>query len=428
MPSRAHGQQSKAARNVAALRAVGLTGSFFLVMLAYYQVKPASRSLFLEHLSAQALPYLWIASALMIGLLMPLYQRCIQKIPRVQLVVSSIVLSQAGLVWFWYQLDSAGPVTAVAFAIFTDIISVVLVEQVWSLANSSFVLAEGRRWYGLVASGGLLGGMVSGGLGSVLLSRFDLPTSDLLMVAVLILVVLAVVTIVFSRVGLFVERQGYRALPVGSLHSFKQMLAQPYLLGIAGILLTAQLIAPVIEYQFLSIVEVNYPDRDPRTAYLAGFFALLSACALATNLVVVPVILRQFGTLGGLLVQPLLVLLSSLAFMVVSSLPVAALMKISDRGLSYSINRVSRELLYVPVDGELIYKAKAWIDMFGYRLFRILGSLLIKLFTVWLPWSLELEELSWITVVTVALWVYLIARIAQTRLGRLANYNRAAPA
>jgi len=87
--------------------------------------------------------------------------------------------------------------------------------------------------------------------------------------------------------------------------------------------------------------------------------------------------------------------------------------KISDRALSYSINRASKELLYVPVDPVLIYQAKAWIDMFGYRTFKIAGSVLILLMTQWLPVTMSVNELSWFTIVICGLWVVFVMFLRQ---------------
>ena len=90
------------------------------------------------------------------------------------------------------------------------------------------------------------------------------------------------------------------------------------------------------------------------------------------------------------------------------TLTMIAATKIGDRGLSYSINRASRELLYIPIDPVMIYQAKAWIDMFGYRLFKVAGSLLILLSTQWLPIKLTLVQLSWLTLVICGTWIVAI--------------------
>ena len=97
-----------------------------------------------------------------------------------------------------------------------------------------------------------------------------------------------------------------------------------------------------------------------------------------------------------------------------STLASAAIMKISDRGLSYSINRASKEQLYIPVDPVQTYQAKAWIDMLGYRLFKVLGSGLILLATQWLSVRLEIGELSFLTIVICALWIMTISFLAKS--------------
>ena len=51
------------ARHDLARRAIILFLNFFLIILAYYQVKSASRSLLVEYWGSANLPYVWIVSA-----------------------------------------------------------------------------------------------------------------------------------------------------------------------------------------------------------------------------------------------------------------------------------------------------------------------------------------------------------------------------
>ena len=130
--------------------------------------------------------------------------------------------------------------------------------------------------------------------------------------------------------------------------------------------------------------------------------------SIGINLGLTPLIHRIFGAIGGLLAQPLMISLLSWCFLFQSSLFFGYAIKIGDRGLSYSINRASKELLYIPIDPVVIYQAKAWIDMFGYRLFKVVGSVVILLFTQWLPITLAVNQLSWCSVAICAIWMGLI--------------------
>ena len=115
----------------------------------------------------------------------------------------------------------------------------------------------------------------------------------------------------------------------------------------------------------------------------------------------------------GMVTQPLLLALSSVVFLVHPVLPVAAAMKISDRGLSYSINRASKEQLYIPVDPVHTYQAKAWIDMLGYRLFKVFGSALILVLAHWLPLGSNAVQLGWLTLLICTLWSVTLVLLAR---------------
>lgn len=411
-------------RTPAAWRALALFSNFFLVILAYYQVKPASRSLYLEHFNAAQLPYVWIASAIVLALLMPAYAQLINRVSRVRIVIGSCGLFAVLLLGFAQGLG--GPAAAVGFYILVDILSVVLVEQFWSLTNSAFVSAEGRRWYGLIGSGGLLGGLVGGQLANLLLAQGGLSTIDLLYVAAALLVLIAGLASLLARLKLFVEAPAAGpppALPANARPL--DWLRNRYLLTITATLLLAQIVEPIIEYQFMHYVSLEYPGRDERTAFLSRFLSWLGGIALAINLLITPLLLRRLGAISGMLCQPIALLLGSVGFASSASLLSGAALKISDRGLSYSINRAAKELLYVPVDPALIYKAKAWIDMFGYRAFKVLGAVSILALSQWTGLLTEPQSYSPGVIVAALLWIGLILSLARPYQELIAAERRA---
>jgi AAA family ATP:ADP antiporter len=235
-----------------------------------------------------------------------------------------------------------------------------------------------------------------------------LQTPDLLLTASATIFLVFVLTWVMGRVGLYCETEHVARVETDSQRGWRVLRHSRYLLLIATILLLAQLVSPLIDYQFLNTIERSYPEREARTAFLSLFFSIMGLISVVINLGITPLIHRIFGAIGGLLVQPLIISLFSWCFLLQSTLFFGGAIKISDRGLSYSINRASKELLYVPVNPVIIYQAKAWIDMFGYRLFKVSGSILILLFTQWLPFTISISRLSWFTISFCAIWIALI--------------------
>jgi AAA family ATP:ADP antiporter len=399
------------------LRAVGLRSgllsfNFFLIILALYQLKPASRSLFIESLGAAQLPFVWIATALAMGIFISFYHRWVQRYSRVRVVLASCLLIAAILTVFRVFSANPGPAGSTCLFVFTDILGVVLVEQFWSLTNSIYTTPEGRGWYGVVGTGGLVGGMVGGWLAALLLKHTALKTPDLLLTAAGIIMLVFLLTWYMNRSGMYCEvDQAARPSDLPSPHGWRILGHSRYLLMIAALLLLAQLASPLVEYQFLNTVEAAFAERDARTGFLGDFYSLLGVVSVAINVVATPVVHRAFGPVAGLMIQPLLMGVCSWGFLLTPTLFFGGAARISDRALSYSINRASRELLYVPVDPVVIYQAKAWIDMFGYRTFKIAGSVLILLFTQWLPFRMEVARLSWFTIGICAVWIIVVVVI-----------------
>lgn len=396
--------------NPLGVRSTLLFINFLLIIMALYLLKPASRSLFIETVGADALPYVWIGTASVMALLISGYHRLLRRFQRINIVLCSCLLFSGLLVMFRLLLTSPLAAVVVAFYIFVDILGVVLVEQFWSLTNAIYTTHDGRSWYGYIGTGGLLGGVLGGLLAAVLVRHTNLQTPDLLLVAAAILSLIMLLTWIMARRGITQEETscGHPTQHTGGWRALKH---SRYLMTIAAVLLLSQLASPLVEYQFMKSVEQVYLEQEARTAFLSLFFSLLGGISIIVNLGVTSLVHQKLGVVAGLLAQPLMMILCSLAFVVQPSLPFSAATKISDRGLSYSINRASKELLYVPIDSVLIYQAKAWIDMFGYRLFKIFGSFIILLFTRWLPFQVSVPQLSWFTIAICLLWVGLVLLI-----------------
>jgi AAA family ATP:ADP antiporter len=386
--------------------------NFFLIILALYQLKPASRSLFIESLGAEKLPYIWIATAVTMGIFITYYHRLVARYNRIHIVLGTCLTISGLLVVFRLLLNHSDPLIAACFFVFVDILGVVLVEQFWSLTNSIYTTREGKSWYGVVGTGGLVGGVAGGWAAAMFIKHTPLQTPDLLITAAVIIIFIFGLTWVMGRIGLYCEVE--HLVPVEPISGGWRILRHSrYLLLIAAILLLAQLVSPLVEYQFLNTVETSYPEREARTAFLSLFFSVLGGVSIAINLGITPLVHRALGPIAGLLLQPLMIWIFSCWFFFQPTLYFCAATKISDRALSYSINRASKELLYVPVDSVLIYQAKAWIDMFGYRLFKVSGSILILLFTQWLPFTVSVPQLSWFSVSICVIWMILVYRVRQ---------------
>ena len=400
-------------------RSLALFANFFLIILAYYQVKAASRALLLEYGGSGLFPYAWIISALTLVSIIGFYHQLVRKLPRVAVVLGALVVFTGLLCLFRFLTPHFNTLSALAFYVFVDIFSVILVEQFWSLTNSVSTAQQGRDSFWFVGTGGLCGGLVGGLLASELVKGGFLATADLLYVCAGILMLTFVLNFLMWKKRMYEEVSAHTAV-VDASGGWRTLIASPYLILIAGLLCLSQLAQPIVEYQFIHAIEQSYNTLEERTVYLGRFFAFLGVASILINLIATPLIHRYLGIFAGLAVQPIVLAFSAFGFFMYPTLGIASAMKIADRGLSYSINRASKEQLYIPVDATSTYQAKAWIDMLGYRLFKVLGSGLILLTTVWLP-MFSVAELSILTFAICLVWLYTIALVAR-------HYYRELPA
>lgn len=219
---------------------------FFLIITALYHLKPASRSLLIEPLGADSLPYVWIGSAVALLVTIIAYHSLLMRDGRVQVVIGSCLVFAAALVVFWLLAATHAAWVAVAFYIFVDIFGVVLAEQLWSLADGSYRSEEGRRWYGLIGTGGLVGGV----LAAVLILNTPPQTPDLMWVAEGFVGLIFLLTWAMGRRGML-QRAGEAApdaAPAVRAGGWRVVAGNRYLLLIAAALLLAQVIAPLVEY------------------------------------------------------------------------------------------------------------------------------------------------------------------------------------
>ena len=225
-----------------------------------------------------------------------------------------------------------------------------------------------------------------------------------------LLAITAFVNVAMGRAGYYQEVAS-KGPPVIAEGGWRTLIQSRYLLLIAAMLLCAQMAQPVVEYQLISAIETNIENTKERTVFFGNLFAVLGLISIGVNLVLTPLIHRHLGIFVGMAVQPLAIIIGSFAYMVQPLLMVVSALKIADRGLNYSINRASKEILYIPIDAVRTYQAKAWIDMLGYRLFKIAGSGLILVLTQVL--GVGAVQLGWLTFLICLAWLAVIAALSR---------------
>jgi AAA family ATP:ADP antiporter len=380
----------------------------FLAMTAYNVVKPITRSKFISGLGADNLPYVQLAAGLLIGVLMQGYSVLVARLPRRYVAPLTLAGMSALLVGFWFLFRTAGDWVSVGFYLMGLILGILLISQFWTLANDIYDARQAKRIFGFIGGGSSLGGMTGAGLTAVVVSR--LGTDNLLLFSAGILLLCSGLVALIVRREEAAGRGGAVAAEeegVGGKEAIRLLRESRHLQIIALVIAFAAVGAGLIEQQ-LNMAAEAFKGRsatDNLTEFLAQVTLYLSAIGFFIQVALTSRIHRTLGVGFALLVLPTSLGVTGVVMLLNAALWAPALARILDTSLRYTLDKTTREVLFLPLPTALKYRAKPFVDVtvdrFAKGLAALLALVLIK------PWGLGLnwQQISYASLAVMALWV-----------------------
>lgn len=126
-------------------------------------------------------------------------------------------------------------------------------------------------------------------------------------------------------------------------------------------------------------IEDYTQDASDRFATLLGHFGqLTNVISFLLSFFGFSLIVHKYGIKISLMIFPITLLISIIVSYFYSYLFVYFFFISLLKGMIFSLHDPVKELLYIPTDNNIKFTAKAWIDVFGSRLAKSLGSLFIN--------------------------------------------------
>lgn len=246
---------------------------------------------------------------------------------------------------------------AMATYVLSGILSSILVPQFWTLLGNALTVSQGRRLFGLISSGGIVGAVLGSAAASATL--WFLPVKALLLASSLVFLaagaVLALVRVT-ERTDASAPR---KAPPFAAVRALRE---QPFLTRVATIVFLSTATFLTLDYLFKSAVARALPPADVGP-FVAHYYLALNCVSLAMQLLVTGAVVRYLGVLPALVLTPLLLVGgAAIAFAGGGALAGVLLVKGIDGSLRYSIHRVTGELIVLPVPSLARQRAKPFID------------------------------------------------------------------
>ncbi len=378
---------------------LALTLNVFLLLNAYYLVKPVREALILSgHGSAELKSYTGVLQAILLLFVVPLYGWLGSRVPRRRLINIVTLFFVACMICF-YVLIRAKVDIAVAFYLWVGIYSLMIVAQFWSFANDIYTPEAGKRLFAIVGFGASLGAVVgsavAGSMIRVLGVEQMLPLGAALLVASLLLT-----WWVDSQTGATPNATSHRPDlgPLKSSGGFSLIARNRYLLIMAIMILAYNWVNSNGEYVLSRMVTEHaqelinrgeLPAADQQGyigAFFARYFGAVNILSLLLQLFVVSRLIKYFDVPVAVCVMPVLSLVGLTAMAIIPSLVIVRWMKITENATDYSLQNTVRQVLFLPLTREEKYTGKQAIDTFFVRSGDLLSALLVYVGSSMLLW------------------------------------------
>ena len=389
------------------LRALWLGFVFFFVVLAgYYVIRPIR-----DNIGAQQFENLWwMFTVVLVSMIFAnaLFSAIVSRMSRRRFIPIAYRFFILNLLIFYvlmrYAPPGKQPWVDGSFFVWVSVFNLFATAVFWGFMTDLFTNEQGKRLFGFIAVGGSLGGI----LGPIITTSLVHYVST----GVLLLICAAMLEVAAQTVRFFPAefrrdasdaRDQAAEKPIGGKFwdGVTNICKSPYLLGLFLFIFLYTLTSTWTYFQQAELTKTGFVDKAARTAFFAKLDLSVNILTLILQIFVTGRLMKFLGVTVTLLFMPVLSLFGFAAIGFAPVLPVLAGFQIARRASTFAFMRPAREVLFTVLRREDKYKAKSFIDTFGYRCGDSFGS-----------WSyggmqalgLSLSAISYIAVPVVAGW------------------------
>ena len=335
----------------------------FLILLAYYLLKPVREELILDGGSAEIRSYALAAQAALLLFLVPFYSHIIKHLHGDKLfhIVTIFLAANIGV---FYLLGSSGMDIGVPFFIWLGIFSVVQISQFWTMVSDYHCVDKGKRLTSYIAIGGSLGAMIGSMIAKTL--YLEMGAYGLMILAIIMLVVAVIMPGAKTDVRKDHHDQSDEESIQHMLGGLKRVMDVPYLRWIAASVVLLNLINSTGEFILADFVTAENSGSEIG-AFYSTFYLYVNIATLVLQAFVVRPLYQAIGVGGALISLAVINLgmyISVLAFPVLAWF---AIVKMADNSIDYSVANTTKQILFLPLDRFTRYEGMLAVNTFFTR-------------------------------------------------------------
>jgi ATP:ADP antiporter, AAA family len=355
------------------LRALWLGFAFFFVVLAgYYVIRPIR-----DNIGAQQYENLWwMFTVVLVTMIFAnaLFSAIVSRMSRRRFIPIAYRFFILNLIIFFvlmqYMPPGKQPWVDGCFFVWVSVFNLFATAVFWGFMTDLFTNEQGKRLFGFIAVGGSLGGMLGPIITASLVHRVG--------TGFLLLICAAMLEIAAQSVRFFpAEFRGQHLKatddaaekPIGGKFwdGLTNICKSPYLFGLFLFIFLYTSTSTWTYFQQAELTKTGFVDKAARTAFFAKLDLSVNTLTLVLQIFVTGRLMKFLGVTVTLLFMPVLSLFGFAAMGFAPILSVLAVFQIARRASTFAFMRPAREVLFTVLRREDKYKAKSFIDTFGYR-------------------------------------------------------------
>src|ERR1041385_1401642 len=356
------------------VRAMWLGFVFFFVVLAgYYVIRPVR-----DNIGATYFENLWWMFTVVLIMMIianALFSAIVSRMSRRRFIPIAYRFFILNLVIFFllmqYMPPGKQPWVDGCFFVWVSVFNLFATAIFWGFMTDLFTTEQGKRLFGFIAVGGSLGGI----LGPIITTSLVHHVST----GVLLLICAGMLEIAAQSVRFFpsdFRRHDSKSVedesaekPIGGKFwdGVTNICKSPYLFGLFLFILLYTLTSTWAYFQQAELTKTGFVDRAARTAFFAKLDLSVNTLTLLLQIFLTGRLMKFLGVTVTLLFMPVLSLFGFAAMGLLPVLTVLAVFQVARRASTFAFMRPAREVLFTVLRREDKYKAKSFIDTFGYR-------------------------------------------------------------
>jgi len=288
-----------------------------------------------------------------------------------------------------------------------------MVALFWSLVASSTSPESAKKGYPLIIFGAQFGSIS----GPVLVTKASIFGVNGLVYfgatgifLTLIILFIYTKTVPSHLTGL--SEKNKETSKTGMLEGVKLLFKHKYVAGIFCVATFYEVVGTILDFQMKLLARQAYTSPDTFANFMGLFGIGCNTMTLIFSLIGTGFIMKKWGLTFCIVLFPISVGAVVTFVYFFASMWVFFWAMIVIRCFTYALNNPAKEIMYIPTSKDIKFKTKGWIDMFGARSMKALGSTVNNIFKGSSQSLLLYGTL--ISLVIVFVWVFIASFVGKT--------------